>query len=697
MQTRIRAVLSAVFLLVTFWLVARNFDHRQFLDSLSALSGSTLLTICLFLLVSSAFAALRLRVIATSFGYELSLRESVAVLGLGQLGGALFFQIFGQLMARGSYLARQGVPFAGTVLITFQERVSAALVSFGMAVAGALYLFRHVTLDLVAGGADLVRLVCGLAVAFGIAAWIWRAPLTAALARITRVDLARAIYGVLFSAAVQLSMMAAYVTAARALAPAIALDELIAAVALVMFAASIPVSLAGWGIREMSAVAALGAIGMNPGSAVLVAIAIGALSILCAIILSLSALRSAGTVAARDAAAATEAGIHRAALEAVLPVLTATLVFFQVHIPTEASTLNVNLADPIAIVAGVLAVLTARHHAPVWRLSGLNLHILAATAVMTLGLLIGAADVGWTQWAVTNKWLGWFVLLAYGAAGALAARLDLAQVLRTFSAVGSAIVLFELVGAFAAVVGLATPAAAAGFAQNPNAFAFQCLMLLCIALAHTGGFFSAVVTLALVGIWLSGSRAGIGAAAITAVFALIVVPKARRGLLTSALIAIAVSGALTILPWMLATATGEPPAVLPPSGYAMRVANSASSNAAHFQSMIDGLRLFLSHPVFGAGLGVFIAHWQGPFPLAIHSSALWLLAEFGLVGAALLIWPAVRMFFAEMPHPRDTAGRLIVLIITAFSAMSVFHELLYQRTLWFLLGAALAVPRLARH
>jgi hypothetical protein len=34
-------------------------------------------------------------------------------------------------------------------------------------------------------------------------------------------------------------------------------------------------------------------------------------------------------------------------------------------------------------------------------------------------------------------------------------------------------------------------------------------------------------------------------------------------------------------------------------------------------------------------------------------------------------------------------------MIAALSAMSLFHELLYQRTFWFLLGAALATVRVA--
>ena len=49
----------------------------------------------------------------------------------------------------------------------------------------------------------------------------------------------------------------------------------------------------------------------------------------------------------------------------------------------------------------------------------------------------------------------------------------------------------------------------------------------------------------------------------------------------------------------------------------------------------------------------------------------------------------------------DLAGNILVLSIAGFSAMSLFHELLYQRSFWLLLGAALAtqvlVPKQVEH
>ncbi len=38
---------------------------------------------------------------------------------------------------------------------------------------------------------------------------------------------------------------------------------------------------------------------------------------------------------------------------------------------------------------------------------------------MTAALAVGWVSIGWTAWAFTSKYVGWFVLLAYGVTEAL--------------------------------------------------------------------------------------------------------------------------------------------------------------------------------------------------------------------------------------------------------------------------------------
>src|ERR1700674_1887758 len=89
-------------------------------------------------------------------------------------------------------------------------------------------------------------------------------------------------------------------------------------------------------------------------------------------------------------------------------------VFFQVHVPLREGLINVNLADPAAIIgAGLfLAVGFGSFEArPVWRLRFLELYVVAATLVLAFSLLHGILVIGPTEWAVTNKFLGWLFCL----------------------------------------------------------------------------------------------------------------------------------------------------------------------------------------------------------------------------------------------------------------------------------------------
>ena len=69
----------------------------------------------------------------------------------------------------------------------------------------------------------------------------------------------------------------------------------------------------------------------------------------------------------------------------------------------------------------------------------------------------------------------------------------------------------------------------------------------------------------------------------------------------------------------------------------------ATSNTQHLETFALGLKMFLAHPLFGAGLGAFVesvARMQEP-PLLIHSTPLWLLAETGIFGFGAFAAPFV--------------------------------------------------------
>jgi O-antigen ligase len=79
-------------------------------------------------------------------------------------------------------------------------------------------------------------------------------------------------------------------------------------------------------------------------------------------------------------------------------------------------------------------------------------------------------------------------------------------------------------------------------------------------------------------------------------------------------------------------------------------------------------------------------------PLAIHSTAVWLLAETGIVGFAVFVGAALRLFGDALRRRREPVALLLLLLLCAMAVMSSVHEMLYQRAFWLLLGAVLAMP-----
>jgi O-antigen ligase len=124
---------------------------------------------------------------------------------------------------------------------------------------------------------------------------------------------------------------------------------------------------------------------------------------------------------------------------------------------------------------------------------------------------------------------------------------------------------------------------------------------------------------------------------------------------------------------------------------------SALSTRERLFSLVEGWKLFETAPMFGAGLGAF-RHlgFEGSstgIPLLIHSTALWLLAELGVVGFLVFAIPFVRIFLSEAKTCVEEASAVAVLCMVAFVVMATPADMLYQRTFWLVMGAALATYR----
>jgi hypothetical protein len=316
-------------------------------------------------------------------------------------------------------------------------------------------------------------------------------------------------------------------------------------------------------------------------------------------------------------------------------------------------------------------------------------------------LLIGADRFGWTTWAVTNRFLGWFVLLGYAGTGAF--------IVRRAQSDGFRVLLLTFAGASAAIAGIeiflvlmsgfglhlpVVPMSAEGFSLNHNFFAFQLLMALAAAICAVRGDSLRVSILALIfgGLWFAGSRSGWIAMVVLVCAALYLHTAKFREVALALAYAAGVALVAATLPYLFSKLLGIPLQTLMPE-----IIPSAASSQERLFSIAEGLKLFVAHPIVGAGLGAFrsqlILATSGQ-PLLIHSTAVWLLAELGLVGFLAFMVPAIYVFANEWPlASKQQASALIVLCFVTFAVMASPADMLYQRTFWLLVGAALAMLR----
>jgi hypothetical protein len=667
---------------------------------------SSVALVAVLLLGNVMLASLRLKLVATDLGYPLTFRDAAVALSVGQLAGIAFFQFAGQLIGRSAVLSRRGIPTTATVVISGYERVVALSVSLLLAGCGALYLFGTLSINLEAGGVSLIKLALGIAAVTAAGALFAWGPVVWNLARkATFGQLAKLLRSFVISLAIQGTMLAAYVALESALAPHIGIASLAAASCIVMLAASLPISFGGWGLRELSAVVALQAIGLSSASALVIALVIGFVSL--AVVAGLAAFIMVGwkpRVLPAPANAGTVAPDYTAALDWVLPLMAATAVFFQIYIPTGSGRISVNLADPVVVLGASLLVL---HHIgkgwPAWRLPYLCAWVAASSAVILLSMLHGWASFGWTDWAFINKGLGWLMLLCYGATGALiigrAQQRGLEFLLKTLATSGTAIALIEIGFTAAAragidLAGTLVEPRIAGLSQNPNAFAFMLLLVLsaAIVLRERSALRVGLMTVALVGIWFTGSRAGFLAVPPVLGTAWLL-GTTLRPLLMATLAAAVCIVIIAMLGNIADVFAGNIGGVFG-GNIADLFGDTGVSTAQHLQTIHEGLRMFLAHPIFGAGLG---AYMDGQLrttglPLVIHSTLVWLLAETGLAGTAVFLGAAWHLFSDALRRRGDPAAALLLLILCALAVMSLAHEMLYQRAFWLLLGAVLAMP-----
>lgn len=675
------------------------------------ISRDSLLWVLLLLSANIGIMAIRLQRVLTALGYKIPFRQVLRAHILSQIAGAFFFQLVGQTISRASLLSAWKVDASAAFVVSLVERIIAALVAGLLCTVGVVTLFGGFSRLEGIGPNYFAKCLIILMLAFLIIArtsgkdylgWLK----SNILQHIMPMQLVgAAIITFLGQAFVAFS----YVVIADNLAGGtIPLAKLLNASFIIMFAAAIPISFAGWGVRELGAVWVLGAIGMPQTQAAFVAVIVGSMSILllCGLLPLASLVRKdvhhqddASTQLNRKKIA------YNKAVLLGLPLACSCLVFFQLRLPVMGGELSINMADPVAIAMGLLAVweFIRRRKLPMWQAPFLNAVLIAITSLLSISLLLGINRFGATPWALSNRYIGWFILLAYFVAGGLAGGFGgighRQGVLRTLATTGILIAACEWGLLLLKSGGVITPGTGwigynlEGLVQNRNAFAFQMLMVLSITLASADARLrvirlAGIPLLITVIIW-TGSRAGLLALPIVLVLAW------RRRLMNFRYTALlgGIFVLIALAPYGVAGLSG---------GNSLQHSiqfSSPSSDSQHIQTVLSGIRMWLEYPLAGAGLGAFIREWQITYgtPLVIHNIYVWMLAETGLVGFAAFLGLLLCVLHPVLTGKKyngfsSTEQSSVIFLITCMLIVGMFHDMLYQRIFWFAFGLFLMKP-----
>lgn len=120
---------------------------------------------------------------------------------------------------------------------------------------------------------------------------------------------------------------------------------------------------------------------------------------------------------------------------------------------------------------------------------------------------------------------------------------------------------------------------------------------------------------------------------------------------------------------------------------------STSSDTARIALTNSAITEWLKQPIWGQGLGYYFekSNELVGFKVTIHNTLLWLLTEFGSVGTSIFLVALIGIGWQLKKNINiGYRNKAVTLLLMTLIIMSLFHEVLYQRIFWFMLGALIA-------
>lgn len=718
-----KALIAFVLMAIALWMsgvedVAGRFLHFPLIPMACAL-----LLLCANLLV----VTFRFWCLLFQFSFQVPFVTALRATLSGYIAGLLMISLFGQIVGRQAVLSQAGIPSAINSAIAVYERILVFVIGGLFGSISATYLLGPQLVREFFSRTPLLEVTIIIIISFAVSLMIGAKSFENRIIRqaLDMTNLRRIMLICMLTTLGQLLVLASFVVAILALRPEMNIIVVFAAAALISFIASIPISVNGWGVREIASIFVLGKLGIPPEEAVTVSILIGVASTLALIVgelfifnvrpvssIDFDEIRSKSKISIQD--------IEKASAWAI-GMFVALTVFFQVHMTFDTGPLNINLADPFAILALASVSLSClmQRRLPHWRVPKFNNIIAAFSVMLLISFFLGASRFGITQWALGGRLFGWLVLLGYLSAGyllvgSLGTR-GIHHLIETLTILLTSIVLWQSLIRVVPVLGYQAvnlPSNFEAYSGNRNAFALQLITILGLLIAYSPMyarskpiltnfkrhlFLTVAPAVLVVGIIWTGSRAGIlvGTLLLMTAYTINAIKfnqLFRIGLL-AILIWITYAAAPIALGFFLELSASQQQTIVP----VQSVLSLGYSNDERLATWVYALNLWLDAPVWGGGLGAFVVgsnKWFGHFQV-VHSTPLWILAEFGIVGVIVSVYSIYQLAkYAVRKRPRAIQFQrsAFLLLLLSVIIFSLFHEIFYQRIVWLIMGLLLASP-----
>lgn len=719
-------IVKKLFLIFSILLLAYVFYFIDFDGFIVALLSFPLVTVLgVFLLFFLNFIVVTIRYwrILRNFGYGINFLDVAKANVSGSIASLLMIPLLGQVAGRHVMLERAGVSAVENAAIAFYERFVVGSLSGILALLGGFFIFSSEVFDyvenipileisviFVLAVSSYYYLVAGRTESFVVKAFLTRGALLSFFEVCALTFLANIL------------VLASFFIIFSVVLPEANTLSILSLAAIVSFLAGLPVSFGGWGLRELSSISLVSLLGGAAASALAASVLLGVISIAAVLALFpvLLIARKPQTVKLRHESqrrSSSVMGVEEIAVW-ILTLMVGVLVFFQIHVQIGDGYLNVNLADPFAMLIFSVAMLNLllKRELPEWRVPRFNLCLLLMTLAFGAAYLHGYFSFGSSAWA-SGKLVGWLVLLGYLFCGYMVVRyFRMAGFFRLSKLMLMSLALILLVSivkwflfnnGFLNINGFGYILEA--YSGNRNALAFQVLIILVMTLAFDAWYIRRplkiagidvlffVIALMVAAIFITASRSAILTLAVV-FLCVFYFGMARRKLLFFSFLfgGLIFVGAQYGVYLVSVLESYMLPDVVPQVSAVPLPISTESSDSLRFALLTAAVDMWLKNPLVGAGLGAFYheSFEAIGIDVIVHNTVLWVLAEFGLIGFVLFAIPFVCIvFYALFEAKLRVVRNAIILLLLVFVVMSLFHEVFYQRIFWIFLGACIAVPR----